>query len=86
MLEYLIYNNKVNVCCVVLQAKLDFVHQLYQQLLTGRLLKQSSEGSTLGTFSWTDLTILINEQLALLLNTINRSEEKVLTGFFSIKV
>ena len=61
----------------VFQTKLNFVHQLYQQLLTGRLLKQSPEGSTLGSFSWADVTVLINEQVSLLLNTINRSEEKV---------
>ena len=66
--------------CNIFQAKLDFVHQLYQQLLTGRLLTHSPEGSTLGSFGWTDLTVLINEQVSLLLNTINRAEEKVSTA------
>ena len=59
------------------KAKLEFLHSLYQQMLTGHSLAKPPDGSMLANFSWSELTLLINEQAAVIVNSLHRAEEKV---------
>lgn len=56
--------------------KLSFLHSVYQRLLAGRVLAHPKE-TTLGSFSWFDLTLLINEQITSVINAIHKAEEKI---------
>ncbi len=59
------------------KTKLEFLHSLYQQLLMGQSVAKPPDGSMLANFTWSELAILINEQAAVVVNSLHRAEEKV---------
>ncbi|XP_052797056.1 coiled-coil domain-containing protein 171-like isoform X2 [Mya arenaria] len=58
------------------EEKLAFLHGLYQRLLSGRIVVPSKE-KTFNQFSWHDLTNMVYDQVATLLNNLQNAEEKI---------
>lgn len=81
------YVNPLRICrfskmCCVLQSKLEYMHGLYQHLLTGRVLPRPLDD--INKFTWMELCVLINEQIAILINSLLREGEKVSTVIYDI--
>ncbi|XP_060582945.1 coiled-coil domain-containing protein 171-like, partial [Ruditapes philippinarum] len=58
------------------EEKLAFLHGLYQRLLSGKIVVASKE-KTFNQFSWHDLTNMVYDQVATLLNNLQNAEEKM---------
>ncbi|KAL4227318.1 hypothetical protein ACF0H5_012763 [Mactra antiquata] len=58
------------------EEKLAFLHGLYQRLLSGKIVVASKE-KTFNQFSWHDLTNMVYDQVATLLNNLQNAEEKI---------
>lgn len=61
---------------VVFQEKLAFLHGLYQRLLAGRVLMSQQE-KPFSQLSWSELTDMVYEQVANIIDALTRAEEKV---------
>ncbi|XP_053405701.1 coiled-coil domain-containing protein 171-like isoform X2 [Mercenaria mercenaria] len=58
------------------EEKLAFLHGLYQRLLSGKIVVPTKE-KTFNQFSWHDLTNMVYDQVATLLNNLQNAEEKI---------
>ncbi|XP_052280653.1 coiled-coil domain-containing protein 171-like isoform X2 [Dreissena polymorpha] len=58
------------------EEKLAFLHGLYQRLLAGKIVVASKE-KTFNQFSWHDLTNMVYDQVATLINNLQNAEEKI---------
>ena len=58
------------------EEKLAFLHGLYQRLLSGRIVVPTKDKG-FNQFSWHDLTNMVYDQVAALLNNLQTAEEKV---------
>ncbi|KAI8499369.1 hypothetical protein Bbelb_231330 [Branchiostoma belcheri] len=56
--------------------KIHFLHTLYQRLVTGRVVMESSDPS-LSRFSWPELASMVQEQVDSLLTDLNRTRERL---------
>ncbi|KAI5609268.1 coiled-coil domain-containing protein 171-like [Silurus asotus] len=58
------------------QEKLAFLHSLYQQLLTGGVLVASPQ-SMMGSFSWAELSIMLQEQADVLTSDLHSANQRI---------
>ncbi|KAM4807949.1 coiled-coil domain-containing protein 171 [Rhinophrynus dorsalis] len=58
------------------EEKLTFLHSLYQRLVAGCVLLKQPE-SMLGSFSWSELCVVLQENVDILISDLSRANEKV---------
>ncbi|XP_046724967.1 coiled-coil domain-containing protein 171 isoform X3 [Silurus meridionalis] len=59
-----------------IQEKLAFLHSLYQRLLTGGVLVASPQ-SMMGSFSWAELSIMLQEQADVLTSDLHSANQRI---------